>query len=258
MSKLKNKVAIITGSRQGLGQAIARAFLEEGAKVVINGRKQQEIDKTIHQLKGEGMKNVIGIEADIRDQAACFSMVKKVIDKWGKVDILVNNATDSIVMNSEDVASADWDRIIHTNLSGSFYCSQAVAKLSMLKHKTGSIIMISSVLGLGASKQRAAYCAAKHGIVGLAEALAVEWASSNIRVNTICPSNIMTPLELEDAATGRCGYSISDIERRTPMGRYSTQEEQAKACVWLASEDSSFTTGSILKTDGGWSAYMGL
>ena len=80
--------------------------------------------------------------------------------------------------------------------------------------------MVSSVLGLGGSRQRAAYCAAKHGVIGLAEALAVEWAQYNIRVNTICPSNIMTPLELEDAATGRCGYSVSDIERRTPLGRY--------------------------------------
>jgi NAD(P)-dependent dehydrogenase (short-subunit alcohol dehydrogenase family) len=257
MAKLKDKVALITGSRQGLGYSIARAFLEEGAKVVINGRSQKTIDETVEALKKEGIENVIGIEADVTDQKACFDMVKKVIEKWGKVDILVNNATDAIVMNSEDVASEDWNRTINTNMSGSFYCSQAVAKLSMIENKSGSIIMISSVLGLGGSRQRASYCAAKHGVIGLAEALAVEWASHNIRVNTICPSNIMTPLELEDALTGRCGYSMADIENRTPLGRYSTPEEQAKACVWLASEDSSFTTGSVIKTDGGWSAYMG-
>ncbi|HCC23546.1 TPA: short-chain dehydrogenase [Candidatus Falkowbacteria bacterium] len=257
MNKLKEKVALITGSRQGLGYAIAKSFLDEGAKVIINGRNQKEIDVVAGQLRKEGLDNVIGIEADVRNQIECFSMVEKIINKWGRVDILVNNATDSIVLNSEDVSSADWDKTIHTNLSGSFYCSQAVAKLSMLKNKSGSIIMISSVLGLGGSRQRAAYCAAKHGVIGLAEALAVEWALSNIRVNTICPSNIMTPLEMEDALTGRCGYTTEDIEHRTPMGRYSTPEEQARACVWLASDDSSFTTGSIIKTDGGWSAYMG-
>jgi NAD(P)-dependent dehydrogenase (short-subunit alcohol dehydrogenase family) len=258
MSKLKNKVALITGSHQGLGYAIAKSFLEEGARVVINGRNNEAIEKTVKLLKEDwGDDVVIGFQADIRDQKACFYMVEQIINKWGFVEILVNNATDAIVMNSEDVSSEDWDKTINTNMSGSFYCSQAVAKLSMIKRKTGSIIMVSSVLGLGGSRQRAAYCAAKHGVIGLAEALAVEWAQYNIRVNTICPSNIMTPLELEDAATGRCGYSVSDIERRTPLGRYSTPEEQAKACVWLASEDSSFTTGSILKTDGGWSAYMG-
>lgn len=257
MNKLKEKVALITGSRQGLGYAVAKAFLSEGARVVINGRNQKEVDVAVDQLVREGFKDVIGIEADVRNQSECFSMVEKIIDKWGRVDILVNNATDSIVLNSEDVLPADWDKVIHTNLSGSFYCSQAVAKLSMLGNKAGSIIMISSILGLGGSRQRAAYCAAKHGMIGLSEALAVEWAPSNIRVNTICPSNIMTPLEMEDALTGRCGYTIEDIENRTPLGRYSTPEEQAMACVWLASDDSSFTTGSVIKTDGGWSAYMG-
>jgi len=257
MNKLKEKVALITGSRQGLGYAIAKAFLNEGAMVVINGRNQKEVDVAVGQLVREGFENVMGIEADVRNQSECFFMVEKIINKWGRVDILVNNATDSIVLNSEDVLPVDWDKTIHTNLSGSFYCSQAVAKLSMLGNKAGSIIMISSILGLGGSRQRAAYCAAKHGVIGLAEALAVEWASSNIRVNTICPSNIMTPLEMEDALTGRCGYTIKDIENRTPLGRYSTPEEQAMACVWLASNDSSFTTGSVIKTDGGWSAYMG-
>lgn len=257
MGKLKNKIAIITGSRQGLGYAIALEFLKEGAKVVINGREQKKIDEAVADIKEQGLDNVVGIEADVRNRKECFGMVEKVVSMWGRVDILVNNATDAIVMNSEDVNPEDWERTIHTNLSGSFYCSQAVAKLSMLENKSGSIIMISSVLGLGGSRQRASYCAAKHGMIGLAEALAVEWASKNIRVNTLCPSNVMTPLEMEDAKTGRCGYSISDIENRTPLGRYSTPEEQARACAWLASEDSSFTTGSILKTDGGWSAYMG-
>jgi len=257
MPKLQDKVALITGSRQGLGYAIAREFIHEGAKVVINGRSQEALDEVVRILKAEGAKDVMGIQADVKDREACFRMVERIVDRWGAVDILVNNATDAIVMNSEEVLPEDWRRTIDTNMSGSFFCSQAVAKLSMIGRKRGSIIMISSVLGLGGSRQRAAYCAAKHGVIGLAEALAVEWAAYNIRVNTICPSNIMTPLELEDAQTGRCGYSMSDIEHRTPLGRYSTPEEQAKACVWLASDDSSFTTGSVLKTDGGWSAYMG-
>lgn len=258
MNILKGKVAIITGGRQGLGNAIARAFISEGAKVAINGRDQKSLEDSIVQMKKDGFKNTIGIEADITDRDACFQMVKTVLNKWGHIDILVNNATDSVLFNSEDLSPEDWNRVLATNLSGSFFCSQAVAKQSMIKRKQGSIIMISSVLGLGGSKQRAAYCTAKHGIIGLTEALAVEWAKYNIRVNAICPSNIMTPLEKEDAKTGRCGYTIKDIEKRTPLGRYSTPEEQAKACVWLASNESSFTTGSVLKTDGGWSIYMGL
>lgn len=257
MNLLRERVALITGARQGLGNSIAKEFVREGARVAINGRNQNAINTSIEKMKKKGFKNIMGVEADINNREACFKMVEKIINKWGHIDILVNNATDSVIKNSEDLPAEDWNRILGTNLSGSFFCSQAVAKLSMLK-KGGSIIMISSVLGLGGSKNRAAYCAAKHGMIGLTKALAVEWAKYNIRVNVLCPSNIMTPLEKKDAETGRCGYTIQDIEKRTPLGRYSTLKEQARACVWLASDESSFTTGSILLTDGGWTAYMGL
>lgn len=258
MDLLKGKVALITGSRQGLGRTVAELFLGEGAHVAINGRNKVEVEAAVSDLKSQGYANVMAAPGNVARQLECFAMCRSVIKEWGKIDVLVNNATDSALSASEDLDCEDWERVLGVNLSGSFYCSQAAAKLSMIEQRSGSIIMISSILGLGGSKQRAAYCSAKHGMIGLSKALAVEWGVFNIRVNALCPSNIMTPLEKEDAETGRCGYTIQDIERRTPLGRYSTPLEQAKACLWLASQDSSFTTGSVINTDGGWSAYMGI
>lgn len=255
--KLKDQVAVITGSRQGLGFAIASIFLEEGAKVVINGRNANKVKLAVNDLQKKGYTKVIGIAADIRDYKQAFKLMKKVISIWGRIDILVNNATDSAISPSEDLDPKDWNDTLSVNLTGSFYCSQAVAKLSMIPNKRGNIINVISMLGLRGLPDRAAYCAAKHGLIGLTQALAVEWGELNIRVNAICPSYIMTPMEKYDLKSGRYGYTLEDITKRMPLRRVSTPEEIAKSFVWLASDDSSFTTGSVIKTDGGWTAYGG-
>lgn len=255
--KLKDKVCIITGSRQGLGYDIAKEFLKNGAKVVLNGRRQELIDRAVSELDREFPKRVIGIQADVTKKGDCNKLADKTIEYWGRIDVLVNNATESAIGPSIEISEDDWRKTIDTNVTGSFYCAQAVAAKSMLPQKSGNIIMVTSMLGIRGLQERAAYCAAKHAVIGLTKALAVEWGKSNIRVNALCPSYVMTPLEQEDVITGRCGYTLEDIESRMPLGRYSEPVEQAKACVFLASEDSSFMTGTTLINDGGWTIYGG-
>lgn len=256
--KLKNKVCIITGSRQGLGYDIAIEFLKNGARVVLNGRDQEKLIDSVKNLtKLYGEENVIGIQADITKKQDCVNLADKTIGKWGRIDVLVNNATESAIGPSVEITEEGWHKTIDTNVTGSFYCAQAVAEKSMIPNRSGNIIMITSMLGIRGLQERAAYCAAKHGVIGLTKALAVEWGKLNIRVNALCPSYIMTPLEREDVMTGRCGYTLADIESRMPLGRYSEPAEQAKACVFLASSDSSFVTGTTFINDGGWTVYGG-
>lgn len=255
--RLHNKVAVITGSRQGLGFEIAKRFLEEGSAVVLNGRNQNLIDESVSTLHRSGYKKVVGIEADISKRANTFRLLEMAVKRFGKVDILVNNAVDSEFGDSEKISEERWLDVINVNLSGAFYCSQAAMELSMKNHG-GSIINITSMLGVRGLDKRAAYCASKHGLVGLTRALAVEWGQFNIRVNALCPSYILTPLEIADSKSGHLGYSMDDVIKKMPLKRYSEPEEQANACLWLASDESSFTTGSVLMSDGGWTAYGGV
>jgi NAD(P)-dependent dehydrogenase (short-subunit alcohol dehydrogenase family) len=255
--KLENRVAIITGSSMGIGEATAAAFLKEGAKVVINSRDQRRAEAAADKLKRQGCDQVLPLAGDVADREACFNLVRRTLDKWGRVDILVNNAGVAAISNSEDLGQEQWQRTMDVNLSGCFYCSQAVAKLAMIPQKRGNIIMLSSILGNVGLHRRVAYCTTKHGLIGMTKVLGVEWAKYNIRVNALCPGYIWTPMETGGAETGINDYTEQDIKRRTPMGRYGTAEEQAAACVWLASDDSSYTTGSVLLSDGGWVAYGG-
>ncbi len=216
-----------------------------------------EADEAVEALRQQGYSKVLAVAGDVADRAACFNLVQQSLAHWGKVDILVNNAGVSAIDASENLSAEQWQRTIDVNLSGSFYCAQAAGKLAMIPQKSGNIIMISSMLGNTGLQRRAAYCATKHAVIGLTKVLAVEWARHNIRVNALCPGYIMTPMEEQDAANTLSDYTAEDIKRRTPLGRYGTPEEQARACVWLASGDSSYNTGTILPSDGGWLAYGG-
>lgn len=256
-AKLQDKVAIITGSSEGIGLAIATTFLEEGAKVVINSRSQEKADAIAAQFRQRGYTDVLAAAGDVADRDACFHLVQQTLAHWGRVDILVNNAGISAIGNAEDLSVEEWQRTLDVNLSGSFYCSQAAAKLAMIPQKSGTIVMLSSILGHIAFPRRAVYVATKHGVIGLTKALAVEWAQYGIRVNALCPAFILTPMEERDIANPHVDYRQEDIKQRTPLGRYGTPEEQAQACLWLASEASSYTTGAALLSDGGWVAYGG-
>jgi 3-oxoacyl-[acyl-carrier protein] reductase len=253
--RLEGRVAIVTGSTKGIGLEIARIFLAHGARVVINSRKPAEVEATVERLGSDAKSGqVAGAPGDVGSYADCERIVGRSVDLFQGVDILVNNAGVSMVAPSLELSPKDWERTLGIDLSGPFYMSQLAAR-SMVKRGGGSILNVASILGLGGLPKRAAYCASKHGLVGLTKVLASEWARYGIRVNTLSPGYIQTDMDVHDAAVG--DYAESDIVGRTPMARYGTSEEVAKVALFLASADSAYVTGENITVDGGWSAYAG-
>jgi 3-oxoacyl-[acyl-carrier protein] reductase len=174
--------------------------------------------------------------------------------RWGQLDVMVNNAGTSMIAPSVELAEADWRRTIDLNLTGAFLGCQAAARV-MLPRRSGAIINIGSILGQVGLPKRAAYCASKHGLIGLTKVLGTEWGRQGVRVNCINPGYIKTPMDVQDQAVG--DYTDADITRRAPAGRFGTVEEVAAAAVWLASDAAAYVTGTAVDVDGGWVAYGG-
>jgi len=249
---LKGKIAIITGGRRGMGKSHALTLARAGAKVVvadISLEDCQKVVKEIEKKKGEA----IAVKCDVTKKEEVDKMVKTAIDKWGKVDILVNNAGICQFKPFVDLTEEDWDKTLDINLKGYFLCAQAAVK-EMVKQKSGVIINIASVemgqVGAGAPNV-VHYCASKGGVAAMTEALAVELAPHNIRVNAIAPGMIETSMidivkknpEMEKA-----------IMARIPMGRTGKPEEVSNLVLFLVSDASSYMTGSTVVIDGGWLA----
>jgi 3-oxoacyl-[acyl-carrier protein] reductase len=253
MKRLQDKVAIITGSSMGIGQAIAELFADEDAKVVVNSRQLARAQKVVEALQERGHQ-ALAIEADVSRKADVERMVQETVNTWGRLDILVNNAGISMISPSEELPEDQWRQALDTNLTGPFLCAQAAARV-MIPQGGGVIINISSILGEVGLPMRAAYCASKHGLNGLTKVLGTEWSKYNIRVNAINPAYIRTPMDVQDQATG--GYTDEDIKRRTPVGRFGESMEVAKTALFLAGEESSYVTGTTINVDGGWIAYGG-
>jgi 3-oxoacyl-[acyl-carrier protein] reductase len=251
--RLRDRVAVITGSSMGIGEAIAWAYAREGARIVVNSRSEERGERVTRALREEGA-DAICVPGDVREKAAADRLARAAQERWGALDILVNNAGTSMIGPSEALPEEGWRLTIDTNLTGPFFCAQAAAQVMMPKRR-GVILNISSILGEVGLPQRAAYCASKHGLIGLTKALATEWARHGIRVVSVDPGYIKTPMDERDQGSG--GYTNADIERRTPTGRFGTVEEVAQVCTFLASDDASYVTGSCVTVDGGWVAYGG-
>ena len=250
---LKGKVAVVTGSSMGIGSAIARVFGIAGARVVVNSRDAERARLAAAELATLGIE-ALPLAADVSSALDIARLFEAVDEHWGPVDILVNNAGTNAIGPSLELPLSDWQRTIDLNLTGTFLCAQAAAA-RMVHRGKGVIINISSILGETALAQRAAYVSSKHAVNGLTKVLAVEWARHGIRVHAINPAYIATALDVTDQASG--GYSNADIERRTPLGRYGTADEVANTALFLASDASSYLTGSHIDVDGGWLAYGG-
>jgi 3-oxoacyl-[acyl-carrier protein] reductase len=251
--RLDGQVAVITGSSMGIGKAIARAFGQAGARVLVNSRDSQRAAAAATELQALGIE-AVPMAADLGQPAEVARLFAAVDRQWGQIDILVNNAGTSMIAPSEQLSLADWQRTLDLNLTAPFLCCQEAAR-RMIPRRRGVIINVSSILGETALAQRAAYCASKHGLNGLTKVMAVEWARQGIRVHAINPAYIATAMDTGDQVSG--DYTHADIERRTPLGRYGTSEEVANAALFLASGASSFMTGSSVDVDGGWLAYGG-
>lgn len=244
--RLAGKVALVTGGSTGIGEAVAARFVREGAKVAITGRDRERLDRAVQRLRENG-GDAIGIEGDVQYAADARHMVEETLGRWGRIDVLVNNAGICNPAPFLELTEEEWDRHMAINLKGSFLTGQLVAR-EMVKQGGGSIINMSSVNGLAAEADQAHYNATKGGINLLSMSMALELAPLGIRVNALCPGFIKTRLTkplIDNPA------AIGPYLRTIPMGRVGTPEDIASAALFLASDDSVYMTGHCLVVDGG-------
>jgi 3-hydroxybutyrate dehydrogenase len=258
---LKGKSVIVTGSTSGIGLAIARTFAKEGANITINGfGEAAAIEKERAGLETEFGVKAIYSGADVTKSEQIAEMVATTEKMFGAVDVLVNNAGIQFVAKVEDFPIEKWNAVIATNLSAAFYATR-VAIPGMKKRKWGRIINIASAHGLVASAEKAAYVAAKHGIVGLTKVVAIESANDGITCNAICPGWVLTPLVQQqiDARAKAQGKTVEQasnelLAEKQPMLKFSTPEGVGALAVFLASDAAATITGSSYSLDGGWTA----
>jgi NAD(P)-dependent dehydrogenase (short-subunit alcohol dehydrogenase family) len=241
---------MVTGGARGIGRGIAERFLHEGATVVVLDLPGADLDSFAERLPDGGAGAAVA--ADIRDAPAVRRAVDEVLERFGRIDVLVNNAGISTIVPAEETTLDDWNRTLAVNLTGPFLMCREFGG-AMLETGSGSIVNVSSVAGLLGVGDRAAYNASKHGLVGLTRTLAAEWGGRGVRANAVCPGWVKTEMDEEDQAGG--GYTDADIEGRVPMARFATPEDVARAVAFLADPGwSGFVNGHTLSVDGGWFA----
>jgi len=244
---LEGKTAVVTGSSRGLGKAMAIGLAKAGADVVVTDIL--DTSETVSEIKKLNRES-LGLVVDVSNKSDIEAMVKKIRDKFGIIDILVNNAGILRIGDAEVIDKDDWDKVLQVNLTGQFLCAQAVGR-EMIKQKTGSIINIASIAGLGGYASSVPYSASKAGVILMTKTLAVEWGKHNVRVNAICPgvfATDMTDSYLKDK-------QFKDmIKNKVPLGRPAKPDELVGTVVYLASKASEYMTGHALVIDGGWTA----
>jgi NAD(P)-dependent dehydrogenase (short-subunit alcohol dehydrogenase family) len=244
--RLSGKVAIITGGGSGIGKAIAQAFVREGAKVVIAGRDTKRLDRAAVEIGGE----CLAVSADVSSTNDVQKLVSAAMETFKRIDILVNNAAMLLPGTAESISEEDFDQTFNINVRGLWLLSRAVLP-HMRATGGGSIINIGSVLSLLGARNRVAYSASKGAVMAMTKAMALDHAAENIRVNCIAPGIVATEMVEK--------FNTDEVARRQreamhPMGRFGQPEEVANAAVFLASDESGWTTGSMITVDGGYSA----
>jgi 3-oxoacyl-[acyl-carrier protein] reductase len=250
---LTDRVAIVTGSSSGIGRAIAGELARRGMRVVVTSRSAERAEATVDAIEAQG-GTALAVAAQLTEPDGPAGLVARTLDAFGRLDVLVNNAGAGQVADSETLALADWQRIIDIDLSAPFRCAQAAAG-PMLAAGRGVIVNVTSLNGHVALPRRAAYGAAKHGLEGLTKTLGVEWARRGIRVVSVAPAYVSTPLLAGTSKAG--GFTLDEVAQRTPMGRLAEPEEVARVVAFLVSDDASYVTGSSVLVDGGWIADGG-
>jgi NAD(P)-dependent dehydrogenase (short-subunit alcohol dehydrogenase family) len=249
---LDGKVVLVTGGNAGIGRAIASGFAKESAKVVIAGRNQASGDETVAAIKRQG-GNAIFVKADVSIARDVEALTTKVSDTYGRLDCAVNNAGIEVAQKGFlEWTEEEWTQTININLKGVWLCMKNEIP-HMLKVGGGAIVNISSVAGLVGFPALGPYVASKHGVMGLTKSASVEFASQGVRVNTVCPGTIVTPMQLK-AFEARPDLK-EKVMSLTPIGRGGQVEECVGAVLWLCSSQASFTTGITVSVDGGWSQH---
>lgn len=254
MFELKGKVALVTGAKRGMGKAHALALAGQGARVVVTNRSIEGCQEVVDEIISKGGE-AICFGMDVANKAEVNQVFDAVIQKYGRLDILVNNAGIFVPKAALNITEEEWEETIHINLKGQFLCAQRAAK-EMAKNKWGRIINIASIASGGTGigfVDSVHYVASKGGVIGMTEALAMEWANLGINVNAIAPGIIDTPMVREPGK--ELPKEDNDlIMRDIPLKRIGRPEEISAAVIFLASEEASYVTGATLYVDGGWLA----
>ncbi len=248
--RLDGKVALITGGARGLGRTMATALAEAGANIALSGRSKEACQEAADGIAGATGRTVRAFAADVTKIADVERLADDVERELGRVDILVNNAGINIRGPIQQLTEADWDAVIDTNLKGPFLCARAMGP-RMVSRGWGRVINLGSVLGVIALPGRAPYASSKAGIINLTRVLALEWAGTGVTANAICPGAFATDMNrslLDDPV------KYKEFVAQIPMGRWGELEEMTGAVVFLASDASSYVTGTPLFVDGGWIA----
>src|SRR5277367_607961 len=248
MFSLKDKVALVTGASQGIGRATALALVVAGAKVAVAARNAEKLAVLVGEIEAAG-GTALAVPMDVADPAQVKTAFQQILAKFGKLDILVNNAAITRDTLALRMKLEDWDAVLRTNLTGAHLCIQQ-ALGAMLKQRSGRIINISSVVAQTGNAGQANYVASKAGLIGLTRAIAVEVASRNITVNAVAPGFIDTPM------TAPLPQELKDkMKSMIPLARFGTEADVAAAIVFLSSDEAAYITGQVLDVNGG--LYMG-
>ena len=242
--RLKNKVSVITGGARGIGFVIAQKFAGEGSNIAICDVDEEGLNKAFHQLQQSGREVLIG-KVDVTKFDEVQTFIQKILDKFGRIDILINNAgitRDSLLVR---MGESDWDAVLDVNLKGTFNCTKASAK-PMMKQRGGRIINIASIIGITGNPGQANYAASKGGIIAFTKSVAKELASRNINVNAIAPGFIETEMTLKLSEEVR-----NNILKLIPLGKFGQAGNVADLALFLVSDDSTYITGQVVQVDGG-------
>jgi NAD(P)-dependent dehydrogenase (short-subunit alcohol dehydrogenase family) len=248
---LAGKVVLVTGGTSGIGRDTAVLFAKNGAKIVVAGRREPEGNETVNLIESAGGDGLF-VKTDVSKAREVEALVQKTVEKFSRLDIAFNNAgVEGVWASIAEQSEADWDRTIEVNLKGVWLCLKYEIAQMLKQGSGGAIVNMASVLGMSGWAGAAAYTASKHGVIGLTQTAALETAKGKIRINSISPAFVETPLTARTLSNPMAQRSVIG---RHPIGRLAKPEEIAEGVLWMCSDDASFMTGQSLVLDGGFLA----